>query len=376
MRRLVWIVLLGALTGCAGGEDRAAPPSAPPDPGVRPTAAEVEVQRVPRELGSLPRLRSALPRDVPTDVGSVPRLLDDLPGAATMAYHPPEWLPGEPSGWASETMLFHGVDGRWRRLRMDELGLPETTWPGDDTYGAGSLSPDGRRWAAQTLAGVIVLDLRTGRMRTIDLGSGSRVGTIWVEWRPDGRSLVADYWDHGHRTALITLPSWRPTTLPYRAGQARQDPAGTPWSVRYLGRNRVEVFRWEGGKPVSLGTVTVPGTPRRGRLWSPPVTHGRLLPFVQPESARTLDLVVIQTDPLTVEARLHLGHREHVSGQHANLNARWLDPDTVLFTTRRTVLAWRPLEGRFLRVTALPDPGPGWATIDVAADAARHRVEH
>ena len=101
--------------------------------------------RLPR----LPRLRSRLPRAVPDRVDDLPSLLTDPPGRAVLTFHPPEGF-DDPAGWASETLLFYGSDRRWRSLRMGELGLPAQAWPGADTYGAGSLSPDGRWWAGRS----------------------------------------------------------------------------------------------------------------------------------------------------------------------------------------------------------------------------------
>ena len=316
---------------------------------------------MPSDLRVLPRLRSALPKRVPRDTSGLPSLVDDPPGRATMVYHPPEMLVDDPTtGWANETLLFHGVDGRWRKLRMDELGLPDDIWPGWDTYGAGSLSPDGRRWAGKSRAGVIVLDLATGDADLIELDSD---WTAWVEWRDDSRSVVAGHGNGGRRTELIELPSGRRTSQPFRYWEARFAPDGTAYSLQPAGRGRVEILSWRGDTTTALGVVDVPGLRRwQGGMYGPDVTDDRILVGVQRSPYRTIDLAVIGIEELEVAARLHLT----VKQRSRFVDAEWLDPETVLLEAGPGLLAWRPADGSFLRVTALPDPGNGFANVDVA----------
>jgi hypothetical protein len=88
--------------------------------------------------------------------------------SARLAYHPLERLTDPAEGWASEQIMFWGSDGQWRSLDMADLGLPEAWWPGgNDTYGPGSLSADGRIWAAHTNAGVVLVNLSTGSFRHV-----------------------------------------------------------------------------------------------------------------------------------------------------------------------------------------------------------------
>jgi hypothetical protein len=361
MRTAVCFVLMVLVAGCTADERR---PVAAPEPATEPTPTVV-VQKLPADLASLPRLRTALPRRVPADASSLPALMSDPPGRATMVYHPAEMWPEPGEGWVSETLLFHGVDGRWLRLRMDELGLSDASWPGPDTYGAGSLSPDGRRWAGQSRDGVILLDLGTGRVETIDLGTR---WTASVEWRDDSRSLVVGHGGHGQRAEVVELPSRRRTVLPYEYWQADFAPDGTAYSLKAADRGRAEVISWRGDRPVSLGDVPLPGL----RSWQdgmigPDVIDGHLLAFVQRAPYRIIDLVVIGTADLQVEARLHLSSSQMLTYRAAE----WLDPETVVLETGRGLIAWRPADGRFFRVTRTVAPRNGYVSLDVAADLAR-----
>ena len=362
MRAIVAALCVVALSGCTADSQ---PEPAPPE--VTETAVPaLVVQAMPRDLTSLPRLRTALPRRIPSDVSALPALVDDPPGRAIAVYHPPELWPEPVEGWASETLLFCGVDGEWRRLRMDELGLPDDTWAGHDTYGAGSLSPDGRWWAAHSRDGVVLLDLRTGTSETLD------VGLRWasVEWRADSRSFVVGRGGPGRRPGLIELPSLRRTTLPYQYWQASFAPDGTQLSLRRTARDRVELLTWDGDRAVSRGQLSLPGlgSSRDRRPFGAEVTDGRLLTVVQRPPYRTLDLVVVGIDSVEVEARLHLSARDRGKSYR---NATWLDPETVLLEIGPGLIAWRPAEAEFFRVMASPTPHNGFASLRIATDLAR-----
>jgi hypothetical protein len=74
---------------------------------------------------------------MPTGRESMPSLLDDPPGRAVLSYRPIEYE-HDPQGWAGETIYLWGVDGRWRRLSMLDLGLPDEGWPGPTCTAPGS----------------------------------------------------------------------------------------------------------------------------------------------------------------------------------------------------------------------------------------------
>lgn len=88
-----------------------------------------------------------------------------------MAYHPTKRL-DDPEGWAGERLFFLDVEDRCRSLDMGDLGLPEDSWPGPDTYGSGALSRDGRLWAAQTDGDAVLLDLTSGAVRHVPFPAG------------------------------------------------------------------------------------------------------------------------------------------------------------------------------------------------------------
>lgn len=360
MRRL-GIALLLVLTGCSASGDPAATPAPSVTP--RPVEAPVTVQTLPADPASWPRLRTRLPRRVPTDGTSLPALLDDPPGRATMVFHPAERWPEPVEGWASETLLFHGRDGQWRRLRMDELGLPDASWTTHDTYGSGSLSPDGRWWAGKSRAGVILLDLGTGDVDVVDLG------TSWVasvEWRADSRSIVVGHGTRPMRTEIVELPSRRRTVLPYDYWQAGFAPDGTQLSLRRAGRDRAELLEWAGDAPVRRAELELAGlgASRDRRPFGVDVTDGRFLTFVQRPPWVTIDLAVVDSDSAEVEARLHLDRQDRQFFR----DATWLDRETVLLEADPGLIAWRPHDGEFHRVTVVPTPRDGYATLDVATD--------
>lgn len=359
MRTLLGAAVLVLLTGCTSDDQ--------PEPTVSQPAASraITVQRLPADLESLPRLRTELPRGIPGDVESMPRLVDDPPGRAMVVYHPPERWSDPVQGWASETLLFHGVDGRWRRLRMDELNLPDSSWGSSDTYGAGSLSPDGRWWAGQSRDGVILLDLRTGRSETVDMGSR---WTAHVQWRPDSRSLLVSHGNRTMRAELLELPGQRRTALPFRPWQAEFAPDGVAYSLQAAGHRRAELVAWRGDEPVVRGEVTLPGLRQwAGERAGPVMTEGRFLFPVQRSPYRVVDLVVIDLATLESEARLHID----AQARRRYAGVEWLDPRTVLLEAGTGLLAWRPDDGTFFRVMSAPTPRNGYASLDVATDLAR-----
>lgn len=317
------------------------------------------------DLSHLPRLRSPLPRSVPARPDVVPSLLADPPGRALMTYHPPEGF-GDAPGWAGETVLFYGADRTWRRLRLDALGLPESAWPGQDTFGPGALSPDGRWWAARSTSGAVLLNLRTGRHRLVD------TGTRWVSevrWRADSSGYVVTN-GHPGRTQLVTVPGLEVTELPYRLSRVGIDPDGAVLSLR---RQRVGVaalVEHVGDGVVVRGRLTIPGLGRgRARSWGVSATRGRFVIGHQrrPSSFRRVDLTVVDAETVRVTDVLRFDNRDYLVRAWS-----WLDTDTVLLEVTDGLLAWRPDDATLVRVVNVPpaDPNHYW-TVDVAADLGR-----
>lgn len=147
-----------------------------------------------------------VPRTVPEVNTPLPSLLDDLPGRAVVA----SYVPRATTDINGEAVEFYGVDGRWRRLVLGDLGLPPNEWNGVDTYGAGALSPNGRWWAGSMIDGMFVVDLREGSTMTIPRVHG-RGGMASFEWSPDSDELVLVL---KGRSTRVSVPSMRQRRFP------------------------------------------------------------------------------------------------------------------------------------------------------------------
>ena len=362
--RVCLVLLACSLFGLVSGCDLSAEPRVGPPPVAAAEPVLPKPQRLlDSGLGGLPRLRTRLPRSVPDRADVFPSLLTDPPGRALLSYHPQEGF-GDPDGWASETVLFFGHDRRWRSLRMDELGLPAEAWGGHDAYGAGSLSPDGRWWAGESRAGVVLLDLSTGQHRLVD------VGTDWVSeirWLSDSRGYVVSNGSSGSRgrTQRVTVPDLEITELPYRLWQVGIAPDDTAFSLRRIRVGEAELVEHRGGELVPRGRLTLPGLGRDlQRLWQVALTEGRFAILHQPQvrDFRRVELVVVDAASLGVEARLAFDNRDYVVRTY-----NWLDPETMLIGTPDGIVAWRPGSAELLRVLDVPPAAPHhYWTVDVA----------
>ena len=200
-------IFVAVASGCTDGGDRDGTaslpgpsrttdgreaPAAPP----RWSIADARVDRIPDDLS---RRDSSLPATFPADDSVLPNLVLNPPGRARLAYHPRESFDAD-AAWSSERVFFLGVDDVWRSLKMSDLGLPASTHPGWDTYGAGELSPDGSRWAAKTRDGIVLLDLSTGHSRVARLPGNH---TSYLGWRSDGQRIDVMRL-HGPRAAQRT----------------------------------------------------------------------------------------------------------------------------------------------------------------------------
>ncbi len=302
---------------------------------------------------------------LPAADAPLPSVLDDPPGRARIAYHPPEWW-DDAAGWASETVLLEGVDGRWRRLDLSDLGPPESAWPGSDTYGSGELSPDGRWWAGKSRIGVILLDLRSGEHRLVALD------TDWVaqvKWLPDSSGFVVAY-GLGNRSGLrarrVTVPDLRTRPVPYEVWEVGFEPDGTPLTLRRTRRGDYDVVASPGPRAEVRGSVSLPLPGRLNRAIGTYPTTGRYAVITQNRSARLLDLVVLDAASNEVEDVLRLDQGRVQLG-----DLWWLDPRTLLIQARDGLFVWDLRAGAVRPITT----GPGyngqdwWAwTLDVATD--------
>ena len=158
-----------------------------------------------------------------------------------MTYRPVESI-DDPDGWVFRDALRAGPR---RSLATASDGRPRTCveewWPGPDTYGAGQLSPDGRRWATHAGPNVLLLDLRTGEHRLIDLGADRSVR--FVRWLPDSRTLQAFSHrapgTHGVSSTHLVDVSGKVRVSPYGRQAVAFEPDGT--AVRFTRTHRL---RW------------------------------------------------------------------------------------------------------------------------------------
>ena len=362
--RLIVIVALVVASGCStdGAPDGASPPSVAPitshdtPASSAPSSWSIEEARVDRIAADPPRLASRLPSFFPQDTSDLPDLLADPPGRARLAYHPRESF-DDRDGWADERVFFFGLDGSWRSLEMVDLGLPESTHPGTDTYGAGELSPDGTTWAGPTGAGIVLLDLRTARARVVRLPGHH---TQYMGWRPDGRSIDAMRLSGAstHRTWSVDARSLEIHRAAYRLpidGFARD---GSVVTFTRRGANTVRVVHRNGDRESDI--VAVPYN--RARLGGAVGDTRTMFGLIR-------GLLVVDGESWAPLARLRLTPRDMVGWPRG-----WWDPDTVWFYEgTRGLLTWNVVSGETgvltqVRPTARKDT---YWTASLAVDLMR-----
>lgn len=293
----------------------------------------MKVARIPDE--PLPAA-SRLPASFPPDDSVLPDLLADPPRRARLAYHPRESF-DDRGGWATERVFFLGVDGSWRSLEMVDLGLLESTHPGVDTYGAGELSPDGTRWAAQTNAGMLLLDLRTAGSRVVRLPGKY---TQYLAWHPDGASIDVMRFSGAstHRTWSVDARS-----LVLNRAEYHLPIDG------FADDGSVVTFTRRG--PDTVRTVHRDGD-RKSNVVALPYRHARLGGAVAQE--RTLlglnrGLLVVDGGSWAPIARLQLSPRDAVGWPRG-----WWDRDTVWFYEgSRGLLTWNVVSGQLRSLTSV-----------------------
>jgi len=356
------VALLVAVAGCTGSDD---PAPAPPDSRHTPTATssptdspawsldDARVDRVPPDP---PTVHSKLPAAFPPDDAVLPDLLTDPPGQARLTYHPRETV-DDIGGWITERVFFLGIDGAWRSLEMVDLGLPESSHPGVDTYGAGGLSPDGTRWATQTNDGIVLLDLRTARSHVVPLPGEQ---TNYLGWRPDGRRLDVVRFSGAstYRTWSVDPRSLQTARATYRLPIDGYAPDG---SVHTFDR-------------AAAGSIHVVHRGPKGEARMVPIPYRlcRLGGAVGP--TRTVfglnrGLLIVDNAATAPVARLRLGPRDEAAWPRG-----WWDEDTVWFyEARRGLLTWNVVKGELgMLARVLPGARPdSYWTTSVAVDLMR-----
>jgi hypothetical protein len=362
MRRQVAIaaVLLAPLLASCSGDDEPGRPTSD-----KPPAEAITVQRLlDVDPATFPVLRTRLPWTVPDEDAELPSVLDDPPGRALLTYHPPETWFTDPSGWATEDIYFYGDDDEWRILRMEDLGLPDSAWFAD-TYGPGTLSPDGRWWIAPSGLGVILLDLSTAESKVLALPGNKTQAEL--EWIPGQAAFVAMTYrgrkDFGFE---VSVPGGKATRVPFLPHQVGYEPDGTAISMQSLGGGQVRVLEWSGGRRVERFVAPIP-SPGRGRgVFGVLATHGRLLTSASATRDNYNKNTLTVSDSETGEVQAVLRYRQRRVPVEAYLG--WLDPNTFLLQTRIHVLAWRPIDQKIYRVMEIPEAMEDlYWTLDVRA---------
>ncbi len=267
---------------------------------------------------------------------------------ASLAYHPLERLT-DPVGWAGERIIFLGRDGRWRELNLGDLGLPEAWWPGADTFGAGSLSDDGRMWVAHTNAGVVFVNLTTGTHRHVAFPRTSPVVRA-VTFIP-GRDVVSAYarLPEGLRYSTFHVwPGGRLTRVSYDGRRTRFDVDGTPVEVSSKGRTLILTRSVPGGH-----TITRWRAPR-GVVGTPYGVFGEDQVAIQPTLSddRSMIVWVFEKHSGQIQARLRIPPGTTIE--------RWTDRGRLtLYLNSRRLVTWDPQSGRVRRLLEVPGPYPG-----------------
>jgi hypothetical protein len=234
---------------------------------------------------------------------------------------------------------------------MADLGLLESWWPGRDTYGSGSLSADGRTWAAHTNAGVVFVDLTTGTYRHVTLPRTSAM-VRYLAWIPGGHGVsVYARQPHGLRyTTFHVGPGGRVSRTHYDGSRSRFDVDGTPVEIKTSGRTltltRVQptgtqAIRWHLPMPFLREDVWGAFGPNAVAITQPSRSDGK------PRTVWVFDKNTGK--PI---ARLRVPPTTVVQGwQHA-------DDDLVLLIDNRRLVTWDPTSGRFRLLLQLPPPYP------------------
>lgn len=361
--RLVLAAVILAAAGCTDDRERrgADAPSLPstPSPAAQPTAPPVWLGadvRVDRVSGQLPRHESSLPSEFPLDDAVLPDLLAEPPGRVRMAYHPRESF-DDVGGWNAERVFFLGVDGGWRSLEMADLGLPEGSHPGADTYGAGALSPDGSTWAAPLRSGIVLLDLLTTRSRVVQIPGDH---TRYLAWHPDGRSIDVMRL-HGastQRTWSVHPRSLKVARAPYLLPIDGFADDGSVVTFAKRGANTLRTVHRDRGKVSDVVAMPYRHARRGGAVGTDRIVFG--------VNRELLAVDVRSGEPI---ARLRLSQSDAAGWPRG-----WWGQDTVWFyVPSRGLLTWDVANGRTRVLTRVRPPvtdGLYWSA-SVARDLMR-----
>lgn len=252
------------------------------------------------------------------------------------------------ASWSDIELLFFGIDGRWRRLSLGDLGLSESLLYAD-TFGSGELSGDGRWWAASSSRGVVAVNLATGATYVVPTRAAS-VGT--AKWVPKRHTVLVN-------GSEITIPDGVVTPVPYGSGSVGHEPDGTPLSLERGPDGEAILVEWHGTARHERAVIEGVTPPRREIAVG---TSRRLIPADQlravhptreqlavPENRGRHGLAVAVLDSTSGDqvGRLTWTRRDFELSYHDV----WLDDETLLVATVPFFVAWRPSTGELFRVT-------------------------
>lgn len=272
-----------------------------PDDGATPQA-QLGPERA--QVPALPALQTPL-----ADLGTLPGSAVELAEEPAPRLLAAAQRPGGP-------VLVLGMDHRWR-----QVGTPAGDRP---LLSPTSISNDGTRLALSQPGYLVLVDVRTGRLRRLTVTGPMARSAEPVSWLGDEEVRVGEGADQ------VVLSVADGTQRPGDVNALRDGRAVRQWySGPWPNGDRIAVTGFRQGDDAQVVAVLDAATGR--------VQHLLDLPYGTPQAARS-------------------------NGCCATLG--WLDAETVLLRDGGCVLAWRPESGAVLRIARLPgtstegaDPG-------------------
>jgi hypothetical protein len=367
------VLAVGTLIGCTADPESST--DADPRTESRSSGRQALLPLVaPMGVASLRWADGNLPRTVPEDDDPLPSLLDDPPGRALVA----SYVPRPALGFEGEAIEFYGVDGRWRRLALGDLDLPEDGWSGGDTYGAGALSPNGRWWAGPMIDGMLLVDLRDASTTVRRVESRPRGGMALFAWSPDSDELVLTSSGQSTRAsvpAMTLQPFPRPWTHPTWIFPSILTDGG--WSGCPYHRRTVAQCNTYGPDGALVDERSIPEDLRK-RSAGPSDEVAEAVFYSLPGDAfgnHHHDWEILRTDlDFHADARLILPAKSEINGVQSAFDSSTLELAAI---DGRLLLAWLVDEGEIVRLIR---PGIGgeawgmdWWDVSFARDLVRIR---
>lgn len=343
---VVGVVLGLAISACGGGGSAGQVPESPSrstssSPTQSPTVGHTAV-RLPAALGGKPRAIRGVPSSFPSSIESLPALtFDGRANAFTLAYRPYE-SSADGTGWGSEETALLSADGRWFRLRFEDLDLRPDTWRGPDTIGPGQLNSRGDALAIVASSGAIVVDLRTGKVRRV-LEKAGHLGLI--QWAPGADILVASAprSSEDYQVDLTTAEQHR-SAIPGPA--LGFGPGGRRCSTLTRQDGNLVLRCWAAsGKLVQTAVLPLGG--ETGRV---PFQNWGLGHFVAVRKLGGNAIHVYSTSDSRLVSTLQFSRR---TAAYLSVHG-WIDRHALLLSMDRALLTWNPQTSQVVKIATLP----------------------